>query len=142
MQSTERGSQATVRAPTLLWQIGLLLAAAALSLLLMEAQPTPAGQVPPDRHPGPFPIQNIIVIMMENNGFDTLFGTYYQVNRGGQRAAGVHAAARRHAHTAAQVNLSATPYATLPVPTQYALSFPNPCPTVRCCWGRRRAPAR
>ena len=30
--------------------------------------------------PGPFPIQNIIVVMMENQGFDTLFGNYYQVN--------------------------------------------------------------
>jgi len=56
MQSTERRSQVTARAPTLVWQIGLLLIAAALSLLLMEAQPTPAAQVPPTGTPGPFPI--------------------------------------------------------------------------------------
>src|SRR6266851_3969294 len=80
MQSTERESQVAARAPNLLLQIGLLLAAAALSLLLMEAQPTPAAQVPPTGTPGPFPIQNIVVIMMENNSFDTLFGTYFQVN--------------------------------------------------------------
>src|SRR5215212_3173521 len=128
MQSTERGSQVTPRAPTLLLQIGLLLAAAALSLLFMEAQPTPAAQVPPTGTPGPFPIQNIIVIMMENNSFDTLFGTYYQVN---PAANGLQVFTPQPGGTPTplpQVNLSATPYATLPVPTQYALAFPNPVP--------------
>src|SRR5215213_10038472 len=116
MQSTERGSQATARAPTLLLQIGLLLAAAVLSLLLMEAQPTPAAQGPPTGTPGPYPIQNIIVIMMENNSFDTLFGTYNQVN---PSANGLQVFTPQPGGTPTplpQLQLNGVPYQTFPPP--------------------------
>jgi acid phosphatase len=128
MQSKEPGGRDPARPTSLCWRLALVLAAGALSLMLAEARPTPAAQVLLTGTPGPFPIQNIIVIMMENQAFDTLFGTYYQVN---PAVNGLQVFTPQPGGTPTplpQINLSATPYATLPVPTVYAAQFPNPVP--------------
>jgi phospholipase C len=109
-------------------RVAVVLAAVAFAAMLGEVQSAPDAQVSPTSTPGPYPIRNIIVVMMENASFDTLFGTYFQVN---PAANGLQVWTPQPGGTPTplpQVNLTRTPYATLPVPTAYTSAFPNPVP--------------
>lgn len=116
------------RGPTGLAWIAVAVAAVAFAAMLGEVQSAPDAQIAPTNTPGPLPIRYVIVVMMENQGFDTLFGDYFRVN---PAVNGLQVWTPQPGGTPTplpQVNLTRTPYATLPVPTVYASAFPNPVP--------------